>query len=90
VWHSSKLFDTFRDEELKLKKLARDNQFGLVPNFSSHESQGLLPSQVIETLLDWIIIVIATKIFIYKCRGMSNFPPSSNPLELVKTINTSE
>ena len=43
TWHSSKIFDTFRDEELKLKKLARDNQFGLVPNFHSHESSGLLP-----------------------------------------------
>jgi len=37
-WHSSKIFDSFRDEELKLKKLARDNQFGLVPRFYPHKS----------------------------------------------------
>ena len=32
----------------------------------------------------------ATKILIYKCKGMSNFPTQSNPVELVKTINTQD
>jgi hypothetical protein len=53
-YHASKIFDTYRDEELKFKKRLANNKYGLIPTYSETPA-GLLLAQS-DTKFDYFIV----------------------------------
>lgn len=75
--HASSMFDTWRDQEMTLKKaICTNNKFGMFPDLRNQ-------SQV---SLDWVVLMNHTEVHIYKCSGLRNVPVTQFRTEAVKKI----
>lgn len=89
-YHLSKIFDTHRDEELRLKKRQLDNKYGIIPAYTNHLTGNILAQN--DTKLDYFIIAEIsnpkTVLVIYKCKGISNVPMRTFTIEAFKKVQT--
>lgn len=72
--HLSVLFDTYRNEELKVKKNNKNsNKYGLIPSYASSKN-GLLLGDAVTDSFNFIVIEDSSIISIYKVIGLTNVP----------------
>ncbi len=72
--HLSVLFDTYRNEELKVKKQNKNcNKYGLVPSYANSKN-GLLLGDAATDSFNFIVIEDSSIISLYKVIGLTNVP----------------
>lgn len=88
--HLSKIFDTHRDEELKLKKRQLNNKYGIIQTYCERPA-GLIQG-LSDQKFDYFLVSECQQskinLTLYRCKGMSNVPMRTPVIEPFKKLQT--